>query len=382
MDDFEQLDHYALLGIAQDTTTDDLKRAYRRQMARFHPDRFVTASPEEQAYAGRRAQQINRAYAVLSNIQARTAYDRGLVVGREAVQRRPIRPTWDVRPSSLAAASREAYLDGLYDQALTHLVAGRQLEAIDILSTILQHNPFYRDSAVLLARTSAIATPAQPALLSTSTQGVQRSGGVGALLVAGLSAAGRVIYRSLVRSRQVVPEATPDGAEENGEQWPTLRGTDWSANPTADGYQITAAEGSGMVYAWSGQTIPPGHMIATDLQVRGGFAGLMLRLHAEVDLAFMISTELGSYRVVQHHDHGERLLLEARSGAIALGLLDSNRLTLRLQGGSLGLAINDQPMVQLQVASPPKHARFGLAALALHGSVTALFRHVGARYGG
>jgi len=137
-----------------------------------------------------------------------------------------------------------------------------------------------------------------------------------------------------------------------------------------------------MVYAWSGQTIPPGHVIVTDLQVRGGFAGLMLRLHAEVDLAFMISTELGSYRVVQHHNQGERLLLEARSSAIALGLLDSNRLTLRLQGGNLGLAINDQPVVQLQVASSPKQARFGLAALALHSSVVALFRHVGTRYGG
>jgi hypothetical protein len=382
MDDFEQLDHYALLGIAQDTTTDDLKRAYRRQMARFHPDRFVTAPPEEQAYAGRRAQQINRAYAVLSDLQARTAYDRGLVVGRASVQQRPIRSVREVRPSTLASISREVYLDGLYDQVLTHLVAGRQQEAIDTLHTILQCNPFYRDSAVLLARTLAIATPAQPALLNSSTQDVQRPGGVGALIVAGLSAAGRAIYRSIVRSRQVTPEATPDRVEENGEQWPTLRGADWSASPTSDGYQIAAAEGSGMVYAWSGQTVPPGHLIAADLQVRGGFAGLILHLHAEADLAFMISTELGSYRVVQHHDHGERLLLEARSGAIALGLLDSNRLTLRLQGGSLGLAINDQPVVQLQVASPPKHTRFGLAALAIHGSVTALFRHVGARYGG
>ncbi len=382
MDDFEQLDYYALLGIAHDTATDDLKRAYRRQMARFHPDRFVTASPEDQAYAGRRAQQINRAYAVLSDFQARMAYDRSLMVGRASVQRRPLRPAWTVRPTTIVSTSREEYLDALYDQALTHLMAGRQGEAVDILNTILQLNPFYRDSAALLARTLVLTTPTQPALLSASTQDVQRPVGVGALIRASISAAGRAIYRSLVRSRRVTSEATPDGVEEHGEQWPILSGANWSASPTSDGYQITAVEGSGIVYAWSGKTVTSGHLIAADLQVSGGFAGLMLHLHAEADLAFMISSELGSYRVVQHHAHGERLLLEARSSVIAVGLLDSNRLTLSLQGGSLGLAINDQPVAQLQVASSSKQARFGLAALALHGSVTALFRQVGVRYGG
>ena len=382
MDDFEQLDYYALLGIAQDTTTDDLKRAYRRQMARFHPDRFVTASPEEQAYAGRRAQQINRAYAVLSDFQARMAYDRSLMVGRASTQRRPLRPSWTVRPTILTSTSREEYLDTLYDQVLTHLMAGRQGEAVDTLNTILQLNPFYRDSAALLARTLLLTTPTQPALLSASTQDVQRPVGVGMLIRTRLSAAGRAIYRSLVRSRRGTSGATSDVAEEPGEQWPILSGADWSAGPTSDGYQITAAEGSGMVYAWSGNTAAPGHLIAADLQVSGGFAGLMLHLHAEADLAFMISPELGSYRVVQHQAHGERLLLEARSSAIAVGLLDSNRLTLRLQGGSLSLAINDQPVAQLQVASSSKQARFGLAALALHDSVTALFRQVGVRYGG
>lgn len=378
MDDFEQLDYYALLGIAQDTTTHDLKRAYRRQMAHFHPDRFVAAPPEEQAYAGRRAQQINRAYAVLSDFQARVAYDRNLMMGRASLQMRSVQ---SVRPGTLTAASREAYLDALYDQALTHLMAGRQGEAVDTLNAILQRNPFYRDSAALLTRTLALAAPTQPALLSAPTQATPHSGGVGALLRAGLSAAGRAIYRSLVRSRRVTAEATPDVVEEPGEQWPILSGATWSARPTSDGYQIMAAEGSGMVYAWSSKTVTPGHLIGVDLQVCGGFAGLLLHLHAEVDLAFMISTELGSYRLVQHHNQGEQLLMEARSSAIAVGVVASNRLTLRFQGGGLVFAINDQPVAQLQVAASPKQARFGFAALALQGSVMALFRHAGAQDG-
>lgn len=63
-------DYYALLGIAADTDAAELRRAWRRLVLRWHPDR---AGPGATATF----QTISAAYAVLSDPAARAAYDRG-----------------------------------------------------------------------------------------------------------------------------------------------------------------------------------------------------------------------------------------------------------------------------------------------------------------
>ncbi len=70
-------DYYARLGIARQATADDVKRAYRGQARRFHPD--ISKEPE----AEQRMREVNEAYVVLSDPDKRAAYDK-LAAQREA----------------------------------------------------------------------------------------------------------------------------------------------------------------------------------------------------------------------------------------------------------------------------------------------------------
>jgi len=138
--DFENLDHYELLGISRAATPEEIKRAYRQEMSKYHPDRFANASPQQQEYASRRSQRITEAYGVLSDMTARAAYNRG-----QSPRRVPAR-----RPAPAPAQPRDHQAE-LYEQAQRHLEADRLLQAIGALRQLQKINPFYRDGAELLA---------------------------------------------------------------------------------------------------------------------------------------------------------------------------------------------------------------------------------------
>ncbi|MFY8148452.1 MAG: J domain-containing protein [Prochlorococcaceae cyanobacterium] len=63
--------HYALLQLAPDASSQDLRQAFRNLSKRFHPD-TTTLPPAEAAVA---FQRLKEAYAVLSDPQRRRAYD-------------------------------------------------------------------------------------------------------------------------------------------------------------------------------------------------------------------------------------------------------------------------------------------------------------------
>ncbi|PDV97257.1 J domain-containing protein [Candidatus Chloroploca asiatica] len=193
MEEFEHLDYYALLGVERNAKIDAIKKAYRQQMVLYHPDRYVHANSDEQAYASRRAQRINEAYQVLSDFVARTAYNRRLT---------PVNPEPVAAPPTRASAAppptppRDTLAD-LYDKARDHLDAGRYTQAIADFRTIQQINPFYRDSAVLLAQAEAAlrqatraASKAHPTQKTDKSRRTLVFGGVGALAMAGLGALG------------------------------------------------------------------------------------------------------------------------------------------------------------------------------------------------
>ena len=68
-------DYYELLGVSQDATAEEIKKAYRKLALKLHPDRHHGASEEEREENELSFKKIGEAYAVLSDEKQRWVYD-------------------------------------------------------------------------------------------------------------------------------------------------------------------------------------------------------------------------------------------------------------------------------------------------------------------
>jgi molecular chaperone DnaJ len=75
----QKRDYYEVLGVAKDSTKDQIKSAYRKLAMQYHPDRNKAPGAED------RFKEISEAYAVLSDDAKRAQYDR---FGHEGIQGR------------------------------------------------------------------------------------------------------------------------------------------------------------------------------------------------------------------------------------------------------------------------------------------------------
>ena len=67
--------HYRLLGLDPAAPADEIKRAFRREIARYHPDKVQHLGPEFQEIAATRAAELTEAYRVLTDAASRRRYD-------------------------------------------------------------------------------------------------------------------------------------------------------------------------------------------------------------------------------------------------------------------------------------------------------------------
>ncbi len=67
----QEKDYYAVLGVAEQASQDEIKRAYKKLAVVHHPDK----NPENREEAERRFKEISEAYYVLGNPQKRQEYD-------------------------------------------------------------------------------------------------------------------------------------------------------------------------------------------------------------------------------------------------------------------------------------------------------------------
>jgi hypothetical protein len=63
--DFSQMDPYALLEVSPDASAEEIKSAYRRAVARYHPDKVTHLGPEFQDLAHKKLLAIQKAYETL-----------------------------------------------------------------------------------------------------------------------------------------------------------------------------------------------------------------------------------------------------------------------------------------------------------------------------
>ena len=70
--------YYDLLEIASTANAEEVKRAFRSQIAKYHPDKVQHLGKEFQAMAADRAAELTEAYRILSDETRRADYDRAL----------------------------------------------------------------------------------------------------------------------------------------------------------------------------------------------------------------------------------------------------------------------------------------------------------------
>ncbi len=67
--------YYDMLSVAPTASADEIKRAFRREIARYHPDKVQHLGQEFQGIAADKATELTRAYQTLGNESSRADYD-------------------------------------------------------------------------------------------------------------------------------------------------------------------------------------------------------------------------------------------------------------------------------------------------------------------
>ena len=76
--------HYELLGVSRQATNEEIKRAFRHEISRYHPDKVQHLGREFQELAAIRAADLTQAYRILMDATSRAAYDDELKHGGPA----------------------------------------------------------------------------------------------------------------------------------------------------------------------------------------------------------------------------------------------------------------------------------------------------------
>jgi curved DNA-binding protein CbpA len=74
--------HYELIGVDSSADAETIKKAFRQEIAKYHPDKVTHLGAEFQEMASVRAAELTAAYKILTDPEARAEYDQALREGR------------------------------------------------------------------------------------------------------------------------------------------------------------------------------------------------------------------------------------------------------------------------------------------------------------
>jgi DnaJ domain len=84
--------YYDMLSVAQDAPPDEIKKAFRREIARYHPDKVQHLGPEFQEMAAGIAADLTEAYRILMDPGLRAKYDEEMRAGPHSPPPMPRQP--------------------------------------------------------------------------------------------------------------------------------------------------------------------------------------------------------------------------------------------------------------------------------------------------
>ena len=93
-------DYYYLLGLPRGAPLSDIKQAYRKLAAQYHPDKVAGMSPEVQQEATARMMELNEAIAIFTDPDQRAVYDENVELIPERKPGAP--PPWAGKPRAEA----------------------------------------------------------------------------------------------------------------------------------------------------------------------------------------------------------------------------------------------------------------------------------------
>lgn len=168
--------HYETLGVLPTASSDDIRRAYRRLAQRFHPDRHLQSPAGEAANASRRMRDINRAWSVLSDADARQHYDLELALARSRAARTApgpgsTRPAPAAARASAAPPRAEPAYHGYVDVAPGYGVWTAIFRAVPWLLVIVVLGGIFVFTAFAASDRDDSATPEQPIVATTASVG-------------------------------------------------------------------------------------------------------------------------------------------------------------------------------------------------------------------
>ena len=97
--------HYDVIGIEPAAEADEVKRAFRREIARYHPDKVQHLGTEFQEIAATRAAALTEAYRVLMDTELRERYDAALQQHVVTAEQPSARSTPESQYDAAAAAN-------------------------------------------------------------------------------------------------------------------------------------------------------------------------------------------------------------------------------------------------------------------------------------